>query len=203
MQKIGADIELSSSDLVGHLNCRFLTNLDLSVAHGELSKPSSWDPLLELLKARGDKHERNYIEHLRSEGYEVVEIDGVGIVESVVTQTFAAMSNGAQIIVQGAFRAQGWSGRTDILRKIETPSKLGSWSYEVIDTKLAREKKLGPSFNSASIRFSLDWLRDRFPNECISFRPGPAFSPKLFELMITPHIFEKLEVAQAPQSQRV
>ena len=53
------------------------------------------------------------------------------------------MAAGDQVIVQGAFQLNGWVGRTDILRRVETPSDLGAWSYEVIDTKLARETKGG------------------------------------------------------------
>jgi predicted RecB family nuclease len=33
--------------------------------------------------------------------------------------------------------------RADLLRRIEVPSCLGAWSYEAIDTKLARETKAG------------------------------------------------------------
>jgi hypothetical protein len=33
---------LSASDLVGHLNCRYLTSLDLTVAKGERPKPKHW-----------------------------------------------------------------------------------------------------------------------------------------------------------------
>jgi hypothetical protein len=51
--------------------------------------------------------------------------------------------NSRQIIVQGALASGRWSGRTDILKRVETPSALGVWSYEVIDTKLARETKGG------------------------------------------------------------
>ena len=54
-----------------------------------------------------------------------------------------AMQGGAEVIVQGAFRSGSWVGRTDILRRIDTPSELGSWSYEITDTKLARETKGG------------------------------------------------------------
>ena len=36
-----------------------------------------------------------------------------------------------------------WSGRADILRRVDVPSDLGDWSYEVIDTKLARETRGG------------------------------------------------------------
>ena len=38
MLKIGKIIQLSASDLVGHLNCRNLTELDLAVAKGTFSQ---------------------------------------------------------------------------------------------------------------------------------------------------------------------
>ena len=53
MQKIGEALNLSAGDLVGHLNCRYLTELDLKVANGELEKPKVWDPVLEALAERG------------------------------------------------------------------------------------------------------------------------------------------------------
>jgi hypothetical protein len=60
MQITGGTLQLSASDLVGHLNCSHLTALDLAVAAGKLSKPSVWDPVLELLAERGSQHERAY-----------------------------------------------------------------------------------------------------------------------------------------------
>jgi uncharacterized protein len=39
MQNVGGNLYLSSTDLVGHLNCTYLTALDLKVAKGELQKP--------------------------------------------------------------------------------------------------------------------------------------------------------------------
>ena len=65
MQKIGATLNLSSGDLVGHLNCRYLTELDLKVANGELEKPKIWDPVLETLAERGALHEQGFIEHIK------------------------------------------------------------------------------------------------------------------------------------------
>ena len=47
------NIVLSASDLVGHLNCGHLTELDMQVANGALAKPKLWDPLLEILRERG------------------------------------------------------------------------------------------------------------------------------------------------------
>ncbi len=45
------------------------------------------------------------------------------------------------IIAQGALKIGRWGGRLDVLRRVEKPSAFGAWSYEVIDTKLARETK--------------------------------------------------------------
>ncbi len=141
MQKVSDGLRLSASDLVGHLYCRHLTHLDTQVVDGSLKAPKVWDPLLALLAERGAIHERDYVEHLREAGYSVVEIDGEGPLESAAERTLTAMQEGVEIIAQGAFIHGGWSGRTDILRKVERQSALGHWSYEVIDTKLARETK--------------------------------------------------------------
>jgi hypothetical protein len=105
MLKIGDSIQLSASDLVAHLNCRYLTNLDIAVANGALAKPKNWDPLLETLRQRGAKHDQGYVEHLRNFGYAVAVIDGIGVDPPLVEKTTAAMKGGWQIIVQGAFRA--------------------------------------------------------------------------------------------------
>jgi hypothetical protein len=67
--KIDDTFRLSASDLVGHLNCRNLTELDVAVAKGRLAKPKSWaDPLLDVLRERGIRHEEAYVDHLREEG---------------------------------------------------------------------------------------------------------------------------------------
>src|SRR5262249_19472242 len=141
MLNVGGTVHLSASDLVGHLNCRYLTSLDLAVANGVLAKPFILDPVLEVLAERGALHERGYVEHLKANGLSITAVDGLGVDSSAVAQTLEAMKAGAQIIVQGALQVAHWTGRPDILRRVEKPSHLGSWSYEVIDAKLARETK--------------------------------------------------------------
>jgi len=143
MEKMGDTFRLSASDLVGYLNCRHLTALDRAVAEGTRARPKVWDPLLEILWERGSIHEQNYVEHLTGAGLKVVRIDGVDVTDAAVGETLAAMKEGAEVIVQGALAHDGWAGRADILRRVESPSDLGAWSYEPIDTKLARETKAG------------------------------------------------------------
>jgi uncharacterized protein len=141
MRKTRETFELSATDLVGYLNCHHLTSLDRAVAEGRLEKPKDWDPLLEILWERGSIHEQNYVDHLTKSGLEVDRIGGIGVTDQAITETLTAMKNGVSVIPQGALSAQGWVGRADILRRIELPSALGDWSYEPIDTKLARRSK--------------------------------------------------------------
>ncbi len=144
MKRIEDSLELSATDLVGYLNCRHLFELDCAVAEGALAKPKVWNqPLLQILRERGAVHEQNYVEHLTESALEPVRIDGVDITEEAVSQTLAAMKRGTPVIVQGALSHNRWVGRADILRRVETPSGLGGWSYEAVDAKLARETKAG------------------------------------------------------------
>ncbi|TIX18842.1 MAG: hypothetical protein E5V44_02925, partial [Mesorhizobium sp.] len=87
MLRIGSELQLSASDLVGYLNCGHLTALDLQVANGVLEKPKIWDPLLEILQQRGAAHEAAYVDHLRASGFMVVVIEGKGIDDRSVATT--------------------------------------------------------------------------------------------------------------------
>ncbi|TIT93691.1 MAG: nuclease, partial [Mesorhizobium sp.] len=143
MQLVAGELRLSASDLVGHLSCHHLSVLDRAVAEGQLAKPTYWDPQLEVLRERGAVHERNFVQHLIDSGLETTRIDGVDISDAAVAATLRSMAAGTEVIVQGALRHGRWGGRADILRRVEKPSNLGAWSYEVLDTKLARETKAG------------------------------------------------------------
>lgn len=136
-------LRFSASDLVGHLACHHLTALNLEVARGLRGAPKVWNPELKILRERGLAHEEEYIRHLEKMGREVTTIAGVGIDAETVAETVAAMREGRDIIVQGALAEGDWGGRPDILSRVDVPSDLGDWSYEVIDTKLAQETKGG------------------------------------------------------------
>ena len=143
MHILDGNIQLSASDLVNHLACRHLTGLDQDVAYGMRVTPSAWDPTLQLLRERGLAHERDYVQHLQDQGLQVTVAEGVGIDDGTMVATLEAMRLGCDVIVQGALSNGGWSGRPDVLRRVDVPSNLGDWSYEVIDTKLARETRSG------------------------------------------------------------
>ncbi|MPZ32040.1 MAG: TM0106 family RecB-like putative nuclease [Rhodospirillales bacterium] len=141
MQLSGNSLALSASDLVGHINCRYLTQLDLKVARGSLSKPTYYDPTIEVLIERGRRHEQGYLDDLRSRGRTVTVIEGIGVDSASVATTIAAMKQGADVIAQAGLQSGQWNGRADVLLRVEKPSKLGAWSYEVVDTKLSQDTK--------------------------------------------------------------
>ena len=143
MNNVNGVVQFSAGDLVGHLACRHLTSLNLEVARRQRAAPKTWDPELKLLRERGLAHEEDYIHHLKSEGREITTISGVGLDAETVAATEAAMKAGCDVIVQGALAEGNWGGRPDILSRVETPSRLGGWVYEVTDTKLAQETKGG------------------------------------------------------------
>ena len=143
MRYVDGNIQQSASDLVNHLACRRLTGLNREVAAGARSAPGNWDPSLQLLWERGLAHEQSYVKHLMDTGKQVAIIEQVGIDSEVIDSTLAAMRSGREVTVQGALSEGSWSGRPDVLRRVEAPSRLGGWSYEVIDAKLARETRSG------------------------------------------------------------
>ncbi|WDZ82065.1 TM0106 family RecB-like putative nuclease (plasmid) [Ensifer adhaerens] len=182
MLRIGPDLQFSATDLVGHLNCGHLTALDLQVADGALEKPKIWDPLLEILQQRGAVHEAAYIEHLEASGLAITVVEGKGVDDAAVAATIAAMKAGAPIIVQAALRTAPFSGRADILRRIEEPSDLGAWSYEVIDTKLARETKGGTVLQLCLYADLVGDIQGRAPEFAYVVTPLSDFAPERFRV---------------------
>ncbi|MBR1146136.1 TM0106 family RecB-like putative nuclease [Bradyrhizobium sp. AUGA SZCCT0431] len=182
MQRFGAELNLSAGDLVGHLNCRYLTELDLKVANGELERPKVWDPALEVLAERGELHEQGFIEHLKSGGSAITVVEGIGVDAKSVAATIEAMGRGDAIIVQGALQAGRWNGRADVLRRVDTPSWLGAWSYEVIDTKLARETKGNTILQISLYSNLLAETQKLDPASAFVVTPGTNFVPEAYRI---------------------
>ncbi|MBA2564807.1 MAG: TM0106 family RecB-like putative nuclease, partial [Gemmatimonadetes bacterium] len=58
-------------------------------------------------------------------------------------ETLAAMRGGADAVYQAVLFDGTWLGYADFLQRVDGPSALGDFSYEVADTKLARRVKAG------------------------------------------------------------
>lgn len=130
----------SATDLVNFLGCRHATFLDLRQLLQPVELPPP-DEILELLAEKGLEHERAHLATLKAHSPSVMEIDSTLPLERRVAFTRDAMRAGTHVIYQGALFAPPWHGYSDFLMRVDEPSSLGPWSYEVIDTKLARTAK--------------------------------------------------------------
>jgi uncharacterized protein len=174
-----ATLELSATDLANHLACRHLSALDRRAALGELARPSWTDPALELLQQRGKEHERAYVEHLRSRGKRVVDLEGIGG-EEAVCRTLAAARAGADVIVQAALADRRWNGRADVLERVERKSALGAWAYDVLDTKLAQETRGGTVLQLCLYADLLATVQGERAERMSVVKPGPGFRREEF-----------------------
>jgi predicted RecB family nuclease len=134
-------IRLSASDLSNHLNCSHITTLDYRVATGEMEGPKWKNPDAIVLQQLGFEHERRYLNHLSQRGLTVLDLRETESDLEAAEETLAAMKKGIAVIAQATLSKDRWLGRADVLIRVEIPSDLGAWSYEVYDCKLARETK--------------------------------------------------------------
>ena len=145
MQLIDQRLAYSATDLVGFLECRHLANLERAATLRHLKRPFRDDPVLDRMSRRGQEYEARFLETLRAEDIRVEEIrppDTVSPSRQVRSEhaaTLEAMRTGVDVIYQAVLLDGRRLGYADFLRRVETPSDLGAWGYEVWDTKLARQ----------------------------------------------------------------
>lgn len=127
---------LSPSALNRFLACEHRTYLDILERRGELAGQRS-PPDMSLLFERGDRHEAFVLARLVADGRDVLalEDDNASPAERA-HRTMAAMRDGREVLYQGCFVSGGWLGFPDFLIRVDEPSELGPWSYEVYDAKL-------------------------------------------------------------------
>ena len=138
MRTIGNTILFSATDLMRFVGCAHATALDLAYLRGEPLTPREDTEDAALLQKQGDAHEAAHLATLKDAGNGVVEIARGDLAQNA-DETRAALALGSQIIFQGAFLAERWGGWSDFLERVERPSLLGPFSYEVTDTKLKRK----------------------------------------------------------------
>jgi len=143
MQRVNDRFLFSPSDLGSFLACEHLTQLEVAVALREGRRPSYENAYAELLRSKGQEHEQAFLTMLRDAGRRVVEVrlDAARDFEAGTRRTVDAMRAGADYIYQAVFFSHGWRGIADFLERVDRPSALGAWSYQVLDTKLARHPR--------------------------------------------------------------
>ena len=150
MRYEGGQLAFAATDLSSHLACGHLTSLRRAAALGEIPRPTPYDdPRADVLRQRGIEHEQRLLRRFAADGRRVETVTAAGVPFSrrdraeAAARTVDAMRRGAGVVYQGRLEdGDGrWSGYPDFLLRVERPSGLGRWSYEVVDAKLAREAR--------------------------------------------------------------
>ncbi len=133
-------LSFSPSDVTAYLECEHLTQLELKVARGEIVKPHVEDAQAQLIRRKGEEHERAYLAQLVADGRDVVTIELAGPNgewdwERAARETAQAMRAGREVVYQAPFLDGEWRGLADFV--IRGPDG----SYQAYDTKLARHGK--------------------------------------------------------------
>lgn len=133
----------SPSDLSSHSSCKHLTQLNKQHTRGEIADPEIYkNHVLTMLKEKGIEFEASHLQKLKDEGKTIAEINNED--PHAEKHTIDAMKGGVDVVYQARLKEDGkWSGWADFLMRVDTPSNLGEWSYEVWDTKLTNETKAG------------------------------------------------------------
>src|SRR3989475_1970054 len=183
MKAASADIRLSASDLSNHLACHHLTSLDLAVAVGQRAAPEWESPDLWVLQQRGAEHEEAYLRHLESAGLAITNLRVVDNDEQALAETCAAMVKGTPVIAQAVLASGRWFGRSDVLRRVERASKLGDWSYEVYDCKLARETKAATILQLSLYSELIEAVQGVLPGSMYVVPPSETFQSEQYRVL--------------------
>ena len=178
MRLVDQLLRLSATDLANHLSCAHLSQLSRAVAEGRASKPRWHDPIAAILRERGMEHEAAYLAHLReTEGIDVVVIPD-DVDADPIGRTREVMRAGAPLIYQAPLGDERWFGRADFLRRVETPSALGAWSYEVVDAKLATETRAGTILQLCVYTELVAEIQGAWPDYAYVVAPHHGFAPE-------------------------
>ena len=145
MRLVDGQAVYAASDLNDYLACPHRSALNRRALLRNDMPPDD-DPTLEIIAEKGRQHEASVLRRLESDGVAVVRIpEGDNTARDLldaVAMTRRAMASGAEAIYQASFLDGAWTGRADFLVRVDgVPSELGSWSYDVEDTKLAIREK--------------------------------------------------------------
>ncbi len=137
-------LRLSASDLMRFTGCPQATAFDVDYAHGRGPPPGSGDAESTIVQKKGHEHEARVLQEMRASGVRIAELPVGGDIATQAADLREVLRDGPDIVYQaplsGSFEgAHLWGGRSDFLHKVDRPSDLGSFSYEVSDTKLKRE----------------------------------------------------------------
>lgn len=139
MRKLDGKRIYSPSDLITFMESEYVSWMDrLYLENPDVVQPDPDSVEDEILRAKGDEHERAFLEELIGTGHDVVNLRRSA---GQMADTLQAIREGREVIYQGTLASGEFVGIADFLVRVDGDSALGNYHYEVWDTKLARKPK--------------------------------------------------------------
>jgi uncharacterized protein len=151
----------SATDICNFSDCKYLTLVSLD----NVPPDRSDDKQISLIIKKGMQHEEAYLASLEKKGCTIPKVCGQDKRHPYhqFEETLELLKKGVPYIAQAMLTHGKLSGIADLLRRVEIPSDLGDFSYEVIDTKLAKEQKTSYILQLTFYGELLEAIQGRFP----------------------------------------
>jgi len=167
MRSLGRQLTFAPTDLARFSDNPYVTWMDrLALERPGQVTPDEDPDELKIIGNLGMEHERTFLDRLRGEGRDVEEIPE-GDMDARARATEAALRSGADVVYQGALASGPFAGVADFLVRVDEPSELGGFSYEVWDTKLARKAKPYFLFQLCCYAEMLEQLQGKRPGRVV------------------------------------
>lgn len=126
----------SPSDLLEFLHSPFASWMTRrGLDDPQAAQPDAESPQQLILAEHGRRHEQAFLKQLHDQGRQVYRVPPGG---DRAQHTLRAMQAGHEVIFRGVLAQADYVGEADFLVRVETPSRLGGYAYEVWETRLAR-----------------------------------------------------------------
>jgi uncharacterized protein len=142
MRKLGDRLLFSATDLCDFAACRYITQLSLRDQEERLEIAEE-DAQAKLVIKKGQEHEKRYLTTLETGGKHVAHIPALLDAQptEALLSTVKTLQAGPEFAYQAFLYGEPFNGYADFLVRVDRKSKLGDFSYEVIDTKLSKTEK--------------------------------------------------------------
>jgi len=136
------DLKHSPSELISFYasSYEFLLKKHMKDTNDRYAKQDPEDPFLKIIASKGEDHEKEILRDLQNQDLSIIVIEKSDRL-TMLNDTLEAMKKGADIIYQGSVSNDSFYGRADFLVRDQVSSKLGDYSYQVIDAKLSKSIK--------------------------------------------------------------
>ena len=146
--------------------CKYHIKNDL-IARTDSLKKKEKSADLKLRIEYGIKHEKDYYSELSQKYKKKIIIDPKQQAEKKFKDTVEAIKKGYDLIYKAYLIHEDFGGEIDFLIKHKTKSDLGSYSYEVSDTKVTKTLRPKHVLQTTGYSFLLSKIQGLLPKKCI------------------------------------